>query len=56
MCSIWAMLNKYALWKFFEVGLQTPPLPQIPYIAKRKGEKLKAEFYFYNDQNVFQFT
>ena len=27
--------------KKFEVGLQTPPLPQTPYIAYGKGQKLK---------------
>ena len=29
-CSTWPLLNKYALQKKFEVGLQTPPLPQTP--------------------------
>ena len=36
MCSTWALLNKYAISKNFKVGLQTPPLPQIPYMAYEK--------------------
>ena len=32
-CSTWPLLNRYALWKNVEVGLQTPPSPQTPYIA-----------------------
>ena len=38
MCSTWPFLNKYALWKNFEVGLQTAPLPQTPYIAYGKDQ------------------
>ena len=40
-CSTWLLLNKYVLWKIFEVGLQTPSSPQTPYIAYGKGQKLK---------------
>ena len=43
MCSTWPLLNKYALKKEKknEVGLQTPPLPQTPYIAYGKGKNFK---------------
>ena len=46
MCSTWSLLNKYALWKKFEVGLQTPPLPQTPYRAYGKGQNLKIWILF----------
>ena len=55
-CSTWPLLYKYALSEIFEVGLQTPPLPQTPYIASEKGKNWKFEFYSYNSQNVFQLT
>ena len=42
--------------KNFEVGLQTPPLPQTPYIAYEKGKNWKFEFYSCSGQNVFQLT
>ena len=45
-CSTWAFLNKYALQKKIEVGLQTPPSPQTPYIAYEKGQKLKIWMLF----------
>ena len=46
MCSTSPLLNKYALSKIFEVGLQTLPLPQTPYIwsmgkAKIPGPKFE---------------
>ena len=56
LCSTWPLLNKYALWKNFEVGLQTPPLPQTPYIANGEGKNWKSEFYFRSGQKVFQLT
>ena len=55
-CSTWSLLNKYALWKNFEVDLQTPPSPQTPYIAYEKGKNWKFEFYSCSAQNVFQLT
>ena len=47
-CSTRPLLNKYALWKNFEVGLQTPPSPQTPYIGLTygKGQKLKIWILF----------
>ena len=45
-CSTWPLLNKYPLWKNFEVGLQTPPSPQTPYIAYEKGQKLEIWILF----------
>ena len=41
MCSIWPLLNKYAFFKNFEEGLETPPLPQTPYMVYGEGQKLK---------------
>ena len=46
MCSTWPLLNKYALSKIFEVGLQTPPLPQTAYRAYGKGQNLKIRILF----------
>ena len=39
--------SSYALWKLFEVqvGLQTPQLPQTPYIAYGKGKKKKMKIW-----------
>ena len=56
MCSTWPLLKKYAIWKNFEVGLQTPPSPQTPYIVYEKGKNWKFEFYSCSNQNVFQLT
>ena len=41
-CSTWPLLNKYALKIFFfEVGLQTPPSPQTPYISPWESPKIE---------------
>ena len=47
MCSTWPLLNKYALWKFVEVGLQTDTtVISDPYSAFGKSKILKIWILF----------